>query len=168
MQEATSTPKMRVRRSLGGLELATVRHRRTVRRRLRVSDPELTALLYLSQHGAVLQSQLATVMSLSRSGLGALLQRLEQAGLVERRTHPADRRLRLIDLSDAGHEQLARAYRELDAAAGRLLARLSADEVDLVERLLDALADATAAAGGAAPSTAAPPAERDPIWARWG
>jgi uncharacterized membrane protein len=69
------TAPEQVRRSLAALELAAIRHRRDVRRQLRVGEEELSALLYLAHHGGALQHELARVTSLSRSGAGAMLQR---------------------------------------------------------------------------------------------
>jgi len=160
----TATPEARVRRALAALELAAIRHRRDVRRRLRVGDEELSALLYLAYHGGVAQRRLAEVTSLSRSGAGAMIQRLEERGYVQRRTDAADRRLRLVELSPAGREQVEHAYGELTAAAGRLLADRAPAELEALARLLDALA-------GAAPPALAVEAHSsagDPIWRRWG
>ena|ERR1700752_2196742 len=67
---------------------------------------ELAALLYLAHHGSVPQRRLAEITALSRSGAGAMIQRLEQDGLVERRSDPADRRLRFVELSAEGRRRL--------------------------------------------------------------
>lgn len=156
-------------RSLAGLELALIRHRRSVRRRLGVSDEELTVLLYLGLEGGAPLAKLVTLTTLSRSGMGALVQRLEEAGLVERRTDPGDRRLRLARLTALGHERLEHAYGERDEAARRGASRFSATELLTLELLLDAL---TEAAGSAeeAPDRGAEPASTvgAPIWRRWG
>src|SRR5919107_2034407 len=107
------TPEVEVRQALAALELAAIRHRRAVRRRMRVGDEELSALLYLAHHGSVLQRDLGRMTSLSRSGAGAMLQRLEERGYVRRRTDRADRRLRLVELSAEGQADMEREYGEL-------------------------------------------------------
>src|SRR4051794_32457808 len=127
MNAAPSGPEQ-VRRSLAALELAAIRHRRDVRRRLGVGDEELSALLYLAYHGGVMQHQLAEITSLSRSGAGAMLQRLEERGYVQRRADPADRRLRMVELSPAGREQVQRAYGEFTRALDRALSEEDATQ----------------------------------------
>ncbi len=154
-------------RSLLGLELALIRHRRGVRRRLGVSDEELAVLLCLAHDGSVPQARLAALTTLSRSGTGALVQRLEQAGLVERRAVADDRRVRLVRLSARGRERLERAYSERDEAVRELFGSSSAEELDAAGRLLGGLAGAADALGEASPDPAAP-ASTSPIWRRWG
>lgn len=155
-----------LQRSLAGLELALTGHRRDVRRRLRVSDEELTVLLHLAHHGGARQPRLAALTGLSRSGTGALVQRLEQARLVERRTDPDDRRLRRVELTGTGRAQLEGAKRGVNDAIGRLAE--THDALTTVERVLDDLAGELDALT-AEPRTpaAAHDAELDPVWRRW-
>jgi DNA-binding MarR family transcriptional regulator len=164
MTEATPAG---VRRALAALELAAVRHRSGVRRQLGVGDDELSALLYLAREGAAPQGRLAELTTLSRSGAGALVQRLEHRGLVRRRSDPHDRRRRLVELSPAGRERMRDAYAELDAAADGVLAERPEAELAALLRLLDALRRAAEAATG--PAEAVPAAATgEPIWRRWG
>ena len=157
-----------LQRSLAGLELALTAHRREARRRLRVSDEELTVLLHLAQHGGARQPRLAALTGLSRSGTGALVQRLEQARLVERRTDPDDRRLRRVELTGAGRNRLSDATRGLQAAVARLAGARDPAALAATERLLDELS-AELDALGAEPraAAAAHDAELDPVWRRW-
>jgi DNA-binding MarR family transcriptional regulator len=160
---ATMLAGERLTHALLGLELALIRHRSGVRQRLGVSEDELAVLLCLSHGGSASQAGLATLSTLSRSGMGALLQRLEHEGLVERRAVPGDRRMRLVRLSERGHARLAAAYRERDEALDRLLAR-SSDGV--AERMLGDLARAV----NMTADEESAPAEGDasPIWRCWG
>lgn len=168
-REPAPTPAATLRRSLAALELAALRYRGAVRRRLNVGEVELSALLSLAHHGGLEQRQLAEMITLSRSGAGALVQRLEQDGLVERRTQPGDRRLRFVELSATGRERVGAAYRELDAASERLLAERPAAELEALASIVDALVDATRAALGDEPPELPPSdAHDDPIWRRWG
>jgi DNA-binding MarR family transcriptional regulator len=160
-----------VRRALAGLELAALRHRSAVKRVLGVGDEELCALLHLVHHGGASQRELAELTTLSRSGTGAMVQRLEHHGLVQRRPQPGDRRTRVVELSPAGRERMQHAYRELDAALAAALPHVSDADLEALTRLLDGLRHAAehARAGlrGAAPAPPpAPPGE--PIWRRWG
>jgi MarR family transcriptional regulator for hemolysin len=162
------TPTELVRRSLARLDLAVVRHRAGVSRRLGVSDDELTVLLYVAEHSGVTQAELASLTTLSRSGVGAMVQRLERAGLLERYPEPGDKRKRLIRLTARGSARISEAYSERDADLGRLLDDLPAARVDELERFLTGLANATH--DRAVESNAEPvsePVGADPIWRHW-
>lgn len=168
MTSDTPAPETEVRRALAALELATIRHRRVVRRRLQVGDEELSALLYLAHHGDVLQRRLADVTSLSRSGAGAMVQRLEERGYVQRRTDPADRRLRLVELSADGRERVEHEYGEFATAIGALLAGQEPARVGELARLLDGLADAAPPVDEPRLRAVADSDAGDPIWRDWG
>ncbi|MDA0159785.1 MarR family winged helix-turn-helix transcriptional regulator [Solirubrobacter ginsenosidimutans] len=157
--------KAKIHRSLAALELAAVRYRGGVRRRLNVGDEELTALLYLAHHGGVAQRRLAEITTLSRSGAGAMIQRLEHDGFVERHTDPADRRLRVVHLSTAGRNRVHDAYRDFGDATDRVLAATDPADVERLAGLLGGLAAAAETTHAVDPPLA--PAARDPIWRRW-
>jgi len=151
------------------LDLALVRHRAGVSRRLRVSDDELTVLLYLAEDGGVTQGGLASLTNLSRSGVSAMVQRLERAGLVERYPAPGDKRIRMIRLSSRGSARMTEAYSERNAELRRLLGELPADHIDDLDRFLAGLAAATeerVSDPGAEPISE--PVLADPIWRLWG
>ena len=168
LMDRENTPTAKVQRSLAAFELAAVGYRGRVRRQLNVGDEELTALLYLAHHGGVPQRRLAEITTLSRSGAGAMIQRLEQDGFIERRTHPSDRRLRLVELSTAGRARVHDAYRDLTDATERLLADSPEADLEPLARLLDGLAGAAHAANGENDEDPlSPPAEGDPIWRHW-
>lgn len=75
-----------------------------------------------------------------RSNITALVDRLEQAGLVERRVDPADRRLKTLVVTDDGRRVRADVQRALSDA--RLFAALDDEQLrtlhDLVWRISDA------------------------------
>ena len=145
-----------VTRALAALELVAIQHRRAMRKRLRVGEEELSTLLYLAHHGAVPQGRLTNLTGLSRSGAGAMVQRLEEQGYVERRTDPADRRLRVVELSTVGRSVIGR-----DAFEARIERLLADCDADAVGRFIAGLAEE--------PSQASPAAAAgDPIWRAWG
>jgi DNA-binding MarR family transcriptional regulator len=126
------------------------------------------ALAALAHHGDVLQRRLAHVTSLSRSGAGAMVQRLEERGYVQRRTDPADRRLRLVELSADGRERVEREYGEYATAIGALLADQEAEQIGELARLLDGLASATPVDEEPRIRAVADSDGGDPIWRDWG
>jgi MarR family transcriptional regulator for hemolysin len=167
--EDAVTPAERVLRSLARLELAVIRQRGGVSRRLGVRDDELTVLLYLAEHGGMTQASLASLTALSRSGVGAMVQRLERAGLLERYPEPDDKRIRLIRLSPRATERIRDAYRDRNTEVGHLLDHLPARQVDELERFLAGLADATeASASERSGEPVLEPVRADPIWRLWG
>jgi DNA-binding MarR family transcriptional regulator len=151
--------------SLRRWELAAHRRRAAVSRELGISDDELLLLLQLAEHDGATQAQLAAFVGLSRSGAGAMIQRLEAAGVVERRPAASDRRLRLVDLTARARRQLAAAFAEQEAAAERVLARCPPEERRAVSWVLGALADASELA--LAPAEEAAPDAAGSPWRLW-
>ncbi|HEY0188257.1 MAG TPA: MarR family transcriptional regulator [Cellulomonas sp.] len=116
-----------VRDQLAPFELNPSQHRllRTV---ARVGEPQR-------------QTALAAALDVVPRSVTSVVDDLEQAGLVERRPDPTDRRATLVALTEAGRQVLAAADAERRRRADDLLARLSeAERADLL-RLLHVLAD---------------------------
>ena len=90
-------------------------------------------------------SWLARAVQLTTGGMTNRLDRLEVAGLVERRPDPADRRGVLVRLTDAGVELVDEAFAAALAEQRRMLADLDdrdrATLAELLERLLVSLGD---------------------------
>jgi len=59
--------------------------------------------------------EVAEAIVMSRSGLTRLIDRLEEAGLAERRHCPSDRRGSFLAITDAGRETLARMWAVYEA-----------------------------------------------------
>jgi DNA-binding MarR family transcriptional regulator len=89
-------------------------------------------------------SDLASAEGVTQPAMTQLVSRLERAGLAERRTDPADRRVVVVDIADAGRD-LLRQRRE--ARAGKLAALMAelgdADRTAIMAALpaFDRLAD---------------------------
>ncbi|MBB3038172.1 MarR family winged helix-turn-helix transcriptional regulator [Hoyosella altamirensis] len=64
-----------------------------------------------SSQPGVRVTELADAAGMTQQSMGELVAHLEQCGLVERRVAPADRRARLVTLTDAGRDALAIARR---------------------------------------------------------
>jgi len=159
-----------VLRSLHRRELAAHRLRRVVGKEVGVNDDELLVLLYLYEHDGCPQGELTGFTGLSRSGLGAMLQRLEAGGYVERRPAPSDKRLRLLHLTAPARDRIARAFAELSARLDRLLADRPRDDADRIERFLADVADVSErhARESDADPDVAPDRSGRPIWQLWG
>jgi len=91
-------------------------------------------ILFQLRGGPATLSQLAEANGVDAPYATLIVDKLEAHGLVERRTHPDDRRRKLVTLTAAGHSAIATADAILAGALGQLTG------------LLTRLADADAAA----------------------
>ncbi|MBW0114917.1 MarR family transcriptional regulator [Pseudonocardia sp. KRD-169] len=86
------------------------------------------------------QLALAQHLGVDRTVMTYLIDDLEGAGLVERRPDPADRRARLLSLTDDGSARLCAVERALRSAEDAVLAPLAADERTVLRDLLARIA----------------------------
>jgi DNA-binding MarR family transcriptional regulator len=97
---------------------------------------ELVALQHLRERGPSAQQALVELLGIDATNLVAVLNGLEDAGLIERRRDPADRRRAIIELSPKGEHVLAeldRALREID---DEILAALTTAQRETLNGLL--------------------------------
>jgi MarR family transcriptional regulator for hemolysin len=85
------------------------------------------------------QLALAHASRLDKSTMVVALDALEEAGLVERRSDPKDRRARIVVPTDAGRELLARAEEVVLGVEGEVFADLGAEELRALRGLLTRL-----------------------------
>jgi DNA-binding MarR family transcriptional regulator len=74
------------------------------------------------------QQALGETLQIPASSVVALLDQLEEKGLVRRVLDPSDRRVRLVELTDAGRVTLARAIEIAMGVEAAVCAGLSSDE----------------------------------------
>jgi DNA-binding MarR family transcriptional regulator len=77
---------------------------RAVGEDLGLSVAQLDVLRQLHAHGPTPMRRLAATMHCEASNLTGLVDKLERRGLVQRQDHPADRRVRVLALTDEGTE----------------------------------------------------------------
>lgn len=95
---------------------------------------EFDVLTALRRAGAPCKpSQLSDLLMMSRAGMTSRLDRLEEAGWIERRLDPADRRSLRITLTEAGRGVIDAALTEHAATLARLIAPLEPGEVTALE-----------------------------------
>lgn len=123
------------------LRLAVVRLARQIRRHARtgVTPTQLSALVALERHGPMTPARLAEHESISRSTVTRLVRSLEEAGLVERTTDPADRRSCTLQNTASAVRLLAESRERAESFLASRAALLSADETALLPRLSDLL-----------------------------
>ena len=79
----------------------------------------------------------------SGTNIVGLLNELEARKLIERRRSPEDRRRHLVELTDAGAEQLAKAERALSAVEDEVLGALDESQRETLYSLLQQAAAST-------------------------
>jgi DNA-binding MarR family transcriptional regulator len=119
-----------------------------VARTAEVHDPvglrplEFGVIIRLHDSPGLDQNSLAERMALDRTTAGAMVQRLEEIGLVERAVNGSDRRARVLRLTAAGKALHDQQRPKAIAAQKRMLDVLSAAErsafVDMLVRVIDA------------------------------
>jgi DNA-binding MarR family transcriptional regulator len=84
----------------------------------------LVALTVLRSRGDCTQQGLAATLEMDGTNIVGLLNELEAENLIERRRSPEDRRRHLVELTDAGAKQLAKAEVTLAAIEDEVLGAL--------------------------------------------
>lgn len=96
----------------------------------------LVALTLLRDHGGSTQQALAAALHIDPTNLVGLLNDLETDGLIARRRSSEDRRRHIVELTDRGQRQLARAEAGLAAAEDDVLGGLDDAERETLYQLL--------------------------------
>lgn len=112
-----------------------------------LSRTAAATLSWLSREGAMRITTLAEREDVTQPAMTGLVQRLEAAGLVSRRSDARDGRVALIDITPQGREALERRHAEQDAVIIDRLTELSPDELAALEAALPALSLVNAAPG---------------------
>ena len=68
----------------------------------RLSLPEAAALARLDKDGPCTTAELARAEGVKPQSMGAIVEALQQAGMVERKPHPTDGRQRILQLTPGG------------------------------------------------------------------
>lgn len=79
-------------------------------RGLGLTRSQCQVLAHLSRHEGIQQGGLAEILEVEPITLTRILDRLEEAGLVERRAHRSDRRIRLLHLTGKAHPLLSEIF----------------------------------------------------------
>ncbi len=93
-------------------------------------------IAYLAKCEGINQSGLAELLEIEPITLVRILDNLEERGLVERRANPADRRSRLLFLTEAAHPILLQMQPLGEATRAEALAGLSDEDRDRLFQML--------------------------------
>jgi DNA-binding MarR family transcriptional regulator len=97
------------------------------------------------------QRALGQTLRIPPNRMVALVDDLERKGLIERRTHPDDRRAYAVSLTEAGSAALARGFQAAFAVEAETCSPLDAAERTQLLALLRKLAEARIERGGSGP-----------------
>jgi DNA-binding MarR family transcriptional regulator len=103
----------------------------------------LVALTVLERLGGSTQQALATTLAMDGTNIVGLLNELEADKLIERRRSPEDRRRHLVELTEAGADQLAKAECALAEVEQEILGALDATQRETLYNLLQLAATGT-------------------------
>lgn len=105
-----------------------------------LTSVQFAALTAIAENPGIDATRLSTVIAFDRSTIGDVLERIEAKGWIVRTPSPSDRRIKLLELSQAGHDLLARVGPSVLRVQERLLASFDAPERERVLQLLARLA----------------------------
>lgn len=104
-----------------------------------INGRELAVLLVLADREPTSQQQAAQRLGIDRTTMVALLDTLEDKGLVSRHPHADDRRRNVVELTDAGQDTLRRATEASDDAEREFLAPLSSQAAQQLRNSLQTI-----------------------------
>jgi DNA-binding MarR family transcriptional regulator len=93
-------------------------------------------------NGPQIMSSISDELGVTRRNVTALVDALEEEGLVRRKPHPTDRRATVIEMTGRGERTMDRAYDEHRAAVAELFEELGGGEQRELTRMLVALREA--------------------------
>lgn len=102
--------------------------------------PDFGVMRLIEDRPGQTQTELVAGAMIDASTMVAVLDELESEGIAERRPHPSDRRKHAVHLTAKGKRKLERATELANAYAEELLAPLSGEERETLQRLLRKLA----------------------------
>ena len=110
-----------------------------------ISMPQFSILMQLHYHGTCAISQISERMDISNAAASQLVDKLVQAGLIERTEDPNDRRSKRIALADKGQELIqagiSERYRWVDALVESLDDEKRAKVAEAMQVLIETLQD---------------------------
>ncbi|HTR16636.1 MAG TPA: MarR family transcriptional regulator [Acetobacteraceae bacterium] len=109
-------------------------------RQFELTDATWRPLLYLGRLGDGLrQTDLARALDIEGPSLVRLLDNLERQGLIERSDDPADRRSKLVHMTEAGERLYARVAEVASSVQARLLASIPPDGITIMHHVFSAI-----------------------------
>ena len=131
--------------------------------RLGISMAQLNIMYTLQRNDVMTMSHLADMLGVSLSNATGLVDRMEERGFIERSRVPADRRVVLVRVTEAGTRMIQESDAVTDELMRTVLARLDPAEVPAIAHAVAevrAALEATAALPARPPHETSTPAQR--------
>ncbi len=106
-----------------------------------LTSVQYAALVAIHENPGVDATRLSTLIAFDRSTLGDVLERLEHKGWIRRAASPADKRVKLLHITEPGTRLLDIVSPIADDVQDRILAPLGHDDRITLMRLLEQLVD---------------------------
>jgi DNA-binding MarR family transcriptional regulator len=103
---------------------------------LGITRSQWWVLAFLSRRDGMTQTALAADLDLTKVAIGGLIDRMESAGFVERRSDERDARARRVYLTGAGQNLVATIRQAVDAVESDILEVMSVEELDSAAKAL--------------------------------
>lgn len=103
---------------------------------LGLTQKQVSALWLIDDHPGIAQADIGRLLQMDRATVMAIINRLQERGLVERGASTADRRRQTLHLTDKGYASLVVARETIDEHEKWLKARFSPAETALLIELL--------------------------------
>ena len=156
---------LRAKRLEDGIKFGTLLHDVSRLRRV-VADRELrkvgitwaqwSVLAFLNRRDGMSQTALAADLDLTKVAIGSLLDRMETAGLVQRRVDETDARSRRVYLTRAACRKLDRVHKQIEQFSPYIMRRVSDKELSttlqVLERVKETLLELIGEGNGNQPS----------------
>jgi DNA-binding MarR family transcriptional regulator len=140
MSVDTATPATEAWSLIEQLILATKQQFMALAREFELSPPGLIALKSLDPADPLPMSELASCLHLDNSTVTGIVDRLEERGLVERRTAAHDRRVKMLVVTDEGAAIRTKVVERLASVPSPLTKLSRDDQIALRDILRRALA----------------------------
>lgn len=105
-------------------------------RELEFAMGQIPVLALLNSSASLSQAELARLVQVEQPSMAQMLMRMERDGLVHRLQDPADKRSRLISLTDKARQRLPAGRAVMDAVKDKALEGFSAVEVEVLASLV--------------------------------
>ena len=130
---------------------------------LPITRRQAAVVLYIARNEGVSQSEVATWLDLEPIALVRMLDKLHEEGLVERRAHPTDRRVRTLWLTPTARPVIERILAINQTIREEAFAGMPAHARDIVIDILDGIKENLALREQADDRPVAPPASPDGV-----